>query len=1223
MASKSLYAIIAGVGPGTGRSVALRFAQKYPVVLFARRPESYESTLKDVEDAGGKAIGISADVSDPASLKKAFDAIGKELPDSQLAAAIYNVGSGGFAKKPFLELTENDLNASLDGSIRSFFNFAQATIPHLLEAVPNSQYPPTMVLTGATASIKGSAQFSTFAAGKWGQRAMHQSLAREFGPKGIHIAHAVIDGIIDIPRTKAWAANNGVEDGKISPDAIAEAYWNLHTQHRSAFTQEIDIRPYVENCLATAITDLHCQAFKTPAFFVHVGFIENKVEKGTYFVAGKSHDVTSNRIIGTVRTSAARTKEDFDTLGAKIEAAWYHAQNLQSPTEKTSWNAEDELKRLIMVMFVPMITIREGGMAIPEAGQEQSWLDEQLPYVESLADKGIEDFSGLIHVPECRLRLTGSSFITKVTTRAEHSPSTTTYAAGKRNNNQYGSASNTGSLASPWYAVFYVVSHSLESIIQGGLKSFEQVSLIHFPTLLDLTVAVWVRGYDFEHVRVSGVGRWDHELDEDEDDDEEEDEHDKEEEEEEEEAEGDDLSVATGSSRDGPVVSIDFTKRWDDPSGPGPRVRVHLQHKSPETFYDGNMAWSTYDEPVPVSWGFGFHASCWTLLNKPFTPDLRHPFAACLSMPSIGSVMLDWGHNYGGAAISVKGPCGESLETRLRAGGAAYEELRFDPYHIQGINNIITSAACLQNAALSSRLTFGGKSLGRDEFCHLPTDILDMIAILLPTSDIHALRLASPVFATMDLSGSFWASRFQPDNEFGYLFEAREHSPKSCRTLYLSLAVWAPIIPGLSNRKRIWTLARDLEAILSQMTDVPCMGLPLATWFEGKPKLDQQDRREPELSWHTAERAIAKEDDYFQKGCRPLRARALCFSQPLKIQRMSVSFVTASSGKFVSGLLFIDQDGQPHAIGYQHEDAMIHVKSSTAQYMMGWELAFDISGIKAIAIIYENGKASAWAGDPSDLPRWRLIGNQCVSAIKAEFDAFKLVTLSRDDSDDYDGRIRLNHCLWYPEVPPNGLLFTDRTEIKPFPANERLRRRYLTEPSRDKFEHPRTTLFFGEGDGRYLSSLREIVIWVHDFYHIRGIEFRFTNAALNRHLGSIGPIDESSPYVESMSRVQPYQTSILIDGAAGERLSSLGIFKEDYRLTGFKLNTNFGQHLAHPEFSRPEDDGVWVNILPGGSEVVGIFATMHGGTPIDIGLISKDPNLNKSQPDETMDGTHW
>ncbi|KAF5023103.1 hypothetical protein F66182_4860 [Fusarium sp. NRRL 66182] len=228
-----------------GRSAALRFAQKYPVVLLARRPESYESTLADVKKAGGRAIGISADVSDPASLKKAFEGISKELPDSKLAAAIYNAG-GGFSRRPFLEATEDDLNASIDGSIRAFFHFAQATLPHLLDAVPDSPYPPTLIITGATASVRGTALFGVFAAGKWAQRALGQSLAREYGPKGVHVAHAIIDGVIDIPRTRGLSVNNGAEDGKISPDAIAESYWNLHTQHRSAFSHEIDIRPYVE-----------------------------------------------------------------------------------------------------------------------------------------------------------------------------------------------------------------------------------------------------------------------------------------------------------------------------------------------------------------------------------------------------------------------------------------------------------------------------------------------------------------------------------------------------------------------------------------------------------------------------------------------------------------------------------------------------------------------------------------------------------------------------------------------------------------------------------------------------------------------------------------------------------------------------------------------------------------------------------------------------------------
>ncbi|KAM5341591.1 hypothetical protein ACJ41O_014622 [Fusarium nematophilum] len=245
MASKSFYAVVAGVGAGTGRSTALRFAQKYPVVLLARRPESYEQVVADIKKAGGQAVGITADVADPATLTKAFESIKTELPGSRLAAAVYNV-NGGFARKPFLELKTEDLDASIDGTIRAFFHFAQATLPLLLESVPDSPHPPTLIITGATASIRGSSTFGTFAAGKFALRALGQSLAREFGPKGVHVAHAIIDGVIDIPRLKEWAVNEGADDGKIQPEAIAETYWNLHTQHRSAFTQEIDIRPYVE-----------------------------------------------------------------------------------------------------------------------------------------------------------------------------------------------------------------------------------------------------------------------------------------------------------------------------------------------------------------------------------------------------------------------------------------------------------------------------------------------------------------------------------------------------------------------------------------------------------------------------------------------------------------------------------------------------------------------------------------------------------------------------------------------------------------------------------------------------------------------------------------------------------------------------------------------------------------------------------------------------------------
>lgn len=94
-------------------------------------------------------------------------------------------------------------------------------LPLLLNSVSTSPHPPSLIVTGATASLRGGPQLSSFASGKFALRATAQSLAREFGPKGIHVAHAIIDGVIDIPRTKGWAANNGVEDGKINPDAVS------------------------------------------------------------------------------------------------------------------------------------------------------------------------------------------------------------------------------------------------------------------------------------------------------------------------------------------------------------------------------------------------------------------------------------------------------------------------------------------------------------------------------------------------------------------------------------------------------------------------------------------------------------------------------------------------------------------------------------------------------------------------------------------------------------------------------------------------------------------------------------------------------------------------------------------------------------------------------------------------------------------------------------------
>ncbi|KAK3677919.1 hypothetical protein LTR78_002014 [Recurvomyces mirabilis] len=244
--STTPIAIVAGVGPGTGASVARKFAATYPVVLLARSPENFESLAEEINKNGGKAIGISTDISDEKSVKAAFDKIKQEFKDAPIAAAIFNA-SGRFVRKPLLEISVDDFGAGWHVGVKGAFIFSQAVLPGLLKHAEdsNAKHQPTLIFTGATASIKANAQMSSFASAKFALRALSTSIAKEFAPKGIHVAHAIIDGVIDIPRTKDWLKDMPPE-AKIGADDIAQSYWDLHLQSKRCFTNEIDIRPMLE-----------------------------------------------------------------------------------------------------------------------------------------------------------------------------------------------------------------------------------------------------------------------------------------------------------------------------------------------------------------------------------------------------------------------------------------------------------------------------------------------------------------------------------------------------------------------------------------------------------------------------------------------------------------------------------------------------------------------------------------------------------------------------------------------------------------------------------------------------------------------------------------------------------------------------------------------------------------------------------------------------------------
>ncbi len=231
-------AAVLGVGPGLGAAVARRFAREgFAVALMARREESVTGVREQIEDAGGTALPVSTDATDPASVAAAFDEVRSNLGDPEIF--VYNAGA--FQMGGILDLSPEKFDECFKANCAGAFYAAQQVLPAMVEAGRG-----TVLLTGATAALRGSARFSALAVGKFGLRALAQSMAREFGPQGIHVAHVIIDGQIDTPRVREMSP--GREDHTmLQPDAIAEAYWQLHSQNRTAWTLELDLRPAVES----------------------------------------------------------------------------------------------------------------------------------------------------------------------------------------------------------------------------------------------------------------------------------------------------------------------------------------------------------------------------------------------------------------------------------------------------------------------------------------------------------------------------------------------------------------------------------------------------------------------------------------------------------------------------------------------------------------------------------------------------------------------------------------------------------------------------------------------------------------------------------------------------------------------------------------------------------------------------------------------------------------
>ncbi|KZP06791.1 NAD-P-binding protein [Athelia psychrophila] len=235
--------VVAGVGNGfgTGAATARIFAKAgYNVALIARNADSLKKFAEEIKGTGAEAAAFPIESYSATAIQAAFAAIRSQWPESPLRVALWNAAFGAW--KPFLELKPEEIQESVNTNIVGAFAFSREVITAFKDLdIDEKGKRGTLLFTGATASLRGNTTTSAFAAGKFGLRALSQSLAKEFGKQNIHVAHAIIDGGILTDRSAPEKRGN--PDASLNPESIGNSYLYLVNQDRSAWTWELDLRP--------------------------------------------------------------------------------------------------------------------------------------------------------------------------------------------------------------------------------------------------------------------------------------------------------------------------------------------------------------------------------------------------------------------------------------------------------------------------------------------------------------------------------------------------------------------------------------------------------------------------------------------------------------------------------------------------------------------------------------------------------------------------------------------------------------------------------------------------------------------------------------------------------------------------------------------------------------------------------------------------------------------
>jgi NAD(P)-dependent dehydrogenase (short-subunit alcohol dehydrogenase family) len=241
MDPKDKVALVIGAGDSTGGAIARRFAKEGYVACVTRRDaDKLEPLLAQIRGAGGTAHGFGSDARKEEEVVALIEKIESEI--GPIEVLVFNIGAN--VPCSILEETARKYFKIWEMACFSGFLNAREVARRMVQRGRG-----TILFTGATASLRGSANFAAFAGAKHALRALAQSMARELGPKNIHVAHVVVDGAIDTEFIRTTFPERYAlkeQDGILNPEHIAENYWYLHTQPRDAWTHELDLRPYME-----------------------------------------------------------------------------------------------------------------------------------------------------------------------------------------------------------------------------------------------------------------------------------------------------------------------------------------------------------------------------------------------------------------------------------------------------------------------------------------------------------------------------------------------------------------------------------------------------------------------------------------------------------------------------------------------------------------------------------------------------------------------------------------------------------------------------------------------------------------------------------------------------------------------------------------------------------------------------------------------------------------